>query len=474
MPLHGWESALDGRRVLLTEPVVRELRMLAINGFVALRRRGMEVGGILYGRVEDGGEVRIEGFREAPCEHRYGPSYALSEADRAALSELLERSPLPVVGFFRSFASRDPVIEEADEAFVREHFPRGDFVCLMLQPLSAENCKASFRFFRDGQLLPDTEEPSFAFDPQQMPLPDPLPGPVLVPMKDKQAEPPPDRAMEEAPAANSAPRRMRWWIPALISLASAVCGASVFELWTLARQPRWTDLHLDARPVDGRLEVSWDAAATRALNPTRGLLAVTDGDAHRNLDLVPAQIRAGKYTYTPLHAEVAVRLILYAKDLGVAGDTVRVAAAPSPPMPARTVTAETGPRDRADRMETVAPGVAEPATASRVAKPPSVVRQVQPLIPEGIRSRLSEPVVIPVEVEVSDQGRVVRAMAESEAGDGLHRYLEEKASKAAREWRFTAARTKSGERVAASKTIQFVFTPSTSSRAAQSAADSRK
>ena len=472
MPLHGWESALDGRRVLLTEQVVRGLRMLAINGLVALRRRGMEVGGILFGKAGDDGEVRIEGFREAPCEHRYGPSYALSDKDRVALSELLaEPSPSPVVGFYRSFASRDPTIEEADEAFVRQHFPRGDFVFLMLQPLSAENCRASFRFCRDGQLLPDTEEPPFAFDPPQMQLPEPPPEAASEPLREKQAEPQVYRAPEETPAAEPARRRARWWVPVSIALASAVCSAMIFELWTLARQPRWADLHLDARPVNGRLEVSWDAGTTRALNATRGLLVVTEGDAHRNVDLDPAQIGAGKYTCTAKQADVAVRLVLYANGLGVAGDTVRVAEIPGPPVAVQTAATETASSGRADRTEPAGTAPAPPETASRVVKPPSVLRQLQPTIPEGIRSRLTEPVVISVKVEVNEKGRVVAATVESQSEDGLHRYLEEKALKAAREWRFTPARTKAGVRVAAGKTVEFVFRPSPSSGTAQSAAN---
>src|SRR5579863_5924192 len=146
MALSGWESPEDGRRVLLGDRIVLELRTLAINGFVSLPRRGVEVGGILFGKAGSG-EVRIEGFEEVSCEHRYGPSYALSDADRSALSEVLTArrgGTLPVVGFFRSFTSRDPVIEQADETFVREHFPSGDFVYLMLKPLSVENCLASF------------------------------------------------------------------------------------------------------------------------------------------------------------------------------------------------------------------------------------------------------------------------------------------------------------------------------------------
>jgi hypothetical protein len=257
-----------------------------------------------------------------------------------------------------------------------------------------------------------------------------------------------------------APHRVRWWIPALICLVSAVAGAGSYELWTLARAPRWTELHLDARPVAGKLEVSWDANAPRALDARRGLLAVTDGDTHHDLYLDSAQVRSGKYTYTPSHGNVALRLILYEKGLGVAGDAVRIAGIPNPAAPNVAPAApETRPADAADRAS---PAEAPPAAATPVAVPPSTTHEVQPWIPDGIRSRLTGQVVIPVAVEVSDRGRVVSAVAETRNADGVRRYLAEQAQKAARQWRFKPARTKSGEQVAASKTIDFVFTPSSS------------
>jgi hypothetical protein len=458
MAHHGWESPHDGRRVLLDEQVVRGLRMLAIEKLIALPRRGIEVGGILAGE-QRGGEMQIEGFEEAPCEHRYGPSYALSASDREKQSGLLaERrgATPPVMGFFRSFTARDPVIEEADEIFVREHFPRGDFVYLMLQPQSAENCLASFRFFRDGQLLPEVEDPPFVFDPGQMPVMEPA-----VEEKPAPSLPPSYRSRVQAPgqvvpawAAEPLPRRSRWWIPALVCLVAVAGGAAIYKLWNETRQPRWAELHLDARPVGGRLAVSWDANAPRALDATRGLLAVTDGDAHREIALDPAQIRAGAYTYTPSHGNVGMRLILYAKGLGVSGDAVRVEFPnlPAPPEPL--------PPTEADRTLPAPPPPApsvHPATTVLAAVPPAPLHKVQPKIPPGIRSRISGQVVIPVEVEVNTRGRVVRAVAETKEGDSVHRYLAERAQNAARGWRFAPARTRKGAPVLASKTIQFVF-----------------
>src|SRR5258708_30789214 len=81
-------SEVAGVRVLVTAALVRDLRARAIEAFVSLPKRGVEIGGVLYGhQVAD--SIRMESFTEAPCEHRYGPSYALSAADREQLSELV-------------------------------------------------------------------------------------------------------------------------------------------------------------------------------------------------------------------------------------------------------------------------------------------------------------------------------------------------------------------------------------------------
>jgi TonB family protein len=105
------------------------------------------------------------------------------------------------------------------------------------------------------------------------------------------------------------------------------------------------------------------------------------------------------------------------------------------------------------------PAPRKPDASGRAVVPPAAVHQVQPTIPDGIRSRLTAEVVIPVEVRVNERGKVLRAHVTEEGGDGVHRYLAEQAERAAREWQFNPARTQGGEPVAATKTIEFVFTP---------------
>ena len=547
MLLHEWKSPPGHSRVLLNPVCIRELRRLAIQGLMALPRRGIEIGGILFGG-SSGSTLRIEGFEEGPCEHRYGPSYALSGSDREKLTELLDArldNKWGVVGFYRSFTSRDPVIEQADESYIREHFPRGGFLFLMLQPVSLENCAAHVRFFRDGNLLPEGDDlGAVQFDPAafgtvetaaevaitsgqtlSIRTPDPMPQatsqpagspaerprqrrrpiwhdtPPLTPPqpetrtreaggepvnKQTAGESPPPPTAESAPllevSTDFSPRPLAepgsarpglrsrselasaargeetpssaraWfrphWSAVLAAFLVMMMAGVTYYFWSLARQPRWTELHLDAQPDNGQLAITWDAASLRAVGVTRGLLVVSDGPASRTIELDGSQLRGGKYTYGPFEGKAAVRLTVYSQGIGVAGESVRVESTRS------SVSAALAAEHTPTRLPSP-----PPAAPPRIVSHPAPLREVQPTIPAGIRSRIAAQVVIPVDVEVSEHGQVLRATAEQQSADGLHRYLAEQAQKAARRWRFRPARSSTGETVAARQTIRFVFTP---------------
>ena len=242
----------------------------------------------------------------------------------------------------------------------------------MLQPLSHERCMAEIRFFVDGELVPETQPIPFVFDPAHMeaepavpvaetPAPEPIPPEMPAAAIDRPALPPsyrsrtvaepepePDASAAERPDAPhgaageiglaAQPRldpevvrpRARWWLPLAICLLAGVIGAAGYEVWSVVRQPRWVELHLDARPVGRQIRVTWDGNAAGSTGAARALLAMTDGGEHHDIELTQSQLRAGVFTYAPAHSDVAIRLILYAKGLGVTGDAVRFEMAPAP------------------------------------------------------------------------------------------------------------------------------------------------
>jgi hypothetical protein len=231
---------------------------------------------------------------------------------------------------------------------------------------------------------------------------------------------------------------------AVMCLLVGLLGAAATELWKLGQQPRWAELHLDARPWADRLTITWDASAAALTGASRALLSVRTAEALREIELTPQQIRAGRYDDAAARGDASVRLMLYAKGQGIAGDSVRVVAAPLAPATPAPASAP-----------------AEPANATAAATtPPQAVREVQPVIPPGIRSRIDRQITIPVEVYVTAHGTVSRGTAQTAGADGLSKYLAGQAEKAALQWRFTPAKSKRGVPMASAKTLNFVFTPS--------------
>jgi len=446
MYLQSWDAVLYGRRVSIAESVSGGLRMLAIQGFTALRRRGLEIGGLLLGTAS-GDELDVDGFQEVPCEHRYGPSYALSDTDREKLTELLaERRSRDkqVIGAFRSVTGREPEIEPADEALVSEHHPEGMFLLILLQPLSAENCVVGLHLFQngkllregfhDGKLLSEGEEAPTEVSPVEAELTQPE-EPVV-------HELPQFAAFRAEP--EEAPRRSVLWKAALICMAGALCGSFAYELGRSERPLRpmttsWAELNLDAHTAGDQLEITCDRSVARSSQASRGVLTISDGASYREIQLSQAQLDGGRYIYVAVHPDVAVRLTLSAGDRKLASEMARLTLVPSPSQPPAPV----APITPADSVPEV---------------PPAAVHQVQPVISEGIRSRLTAPVAIDVDVKVSPQGRVLSAQAKNPGTSGLNRYLAGMAENAAWEWRFTPARNHAGDAIAANKRIQFVFT----------------
>ncbi len=466
MALDGWEYSPDGRQVLFAESIVFRLRHLAIEGFKSLPRRGLEVGGILIGS-EQGCDLQIDDFQEAPCAHQYGPSYAMNGSDRENLTELLaqpHRETGRVIGFFQSFTGREPLIEQADEILFGEQFPCGDFLFLRLQPLSAWKCLASSRFSRDGVLQPGIEGSIFLFEPgipafkhpvgadespaaegpspttseeasdlrPAPPSDKPTPGPIVLPSREPVAP----------RAAVSGNRTLP--APVLAGLAALVGAAGMYVVKSRPAtappvQSQWAELHLDARPSAEKLLVTWDSAAG-SLQDVGGILKIADAGTDRDIPLGRSQIAAGRYEYAPARSDVAIRLTVTEKGRPVASEGVRLAT-----IPAHAPAAPPTPRPQADQAN------AHPA--------PEVAHKVYPGIPEGIRSRLTGEVVIPVEVNVSETGRVLSAHASRRSGDSVARYLTDQAIKAAHAWRFKPARTGEGMPIGSITTVRFVFRP---------------
>jgi hypothetical protein len=424
-----WDAPDRSRNVVIDCGLVEELRRRAIDGFLALPNRGREIGGLLLGRILPGAPavISIEAAEEIPCEHRFGPSYVLSGPDRTLLRTEMDRpragdSPA-VIGFYRSYCRRELALDAPDRDLIQKFFPNGDAVFLLLEPLPSEDCRAAFTFPRDGHVPAEPPYLPFRFDPATMGAP--APEPRVLP------KPPsfvPPSLLEPAR------RRRSFWLPLIACFIVSIGAAFVYELTQMRATPasRPAELNLDAAKAVDSIELRWDPVPA-----SRGELAVTDGPDRKQIDLTTAEVQSGRYFYHPEHPSVLFRLAVVGPHAELTNDSLRyvsVAAPAAPPPPPQTET-------------------------HAAAGTPVPVHEVQPRIPEGIRSRLDSRVTVPVAVHVSNSGRVTSATA-SERGQGaLYRYLAEQSVKAAREWRFTPARGRNGKPVASVKTIQFSFVP---------------
>src|ERR1700681_2314024 len=130
--------------------VIDEIRQLVADGFQRLQRGGIEVGGVLYG-TRDGRTVRIMAMREITCEHARGPTFHLSDNDRAALTSQIERDKsdlrlegLLIVGWFLSHTRSDVTLQQSDLDTYQAFFPEPWQVTMVVHPGRAGIMLAGF------------------------------------------------------------------------------------------------------------------------------------------------------------------------------------------------------------------------------------------------------------------------------------------------------------------------------------------
>lgn len=206
------------RSIDYSQAVMQDIRAAVMEGYYKIPHGGVGVGGVLFGRREDG-VVRIFASRPLACEYLTGPSFALSEKDRAALATLLETYAADValqglvpVGWYLSHTRSGILLTEGDLEIYRRFFPEPWQVCLVLRPDRTKAMRAGF-FIRepDGRVRADSSYREFALDAVT---------------RTKGTE-----AASEIPLAipAAAPsRRWLWWVlTALLVVAAFVAGALV-------------------------------------------------------------------------------------------------------------------------------------------------------------------------------------------------------------------------------------------------------
>jgi hypothetical protein len=380
---YEWSAPGGAFSIQISFDVIDRMAAEIMKAFWSLPKRGVEIGGILLGRVSEGEPAVIEDYEPVGCEHRRGPSYVLSEPDRRKLEKALRkaRGGRQVVGFFRSHTRLGLYLDKDDMAVIESYFSNPNHVFLLVRPEASGVGTAGFFFWEEGDIHRQSTYREFPFSTEKLrePAGAPTPAPVLV-------ELPPSKApaaakvapavaaapvlvkRPEAPAANTGvsrevpageaayPAQSRpGRIPRLALAAAAavaVFSAGVAEYYIVrspaAATPALSAPLLEVQQNGAYLMVNWDRGAPAVRDATRGVLSVTDGSYRRHLALDEQQLRSGSLAYLPLGSDVSFRLQLFGGKAPVS-ESLRVvtaeavataappavAAIPAPPKPER-------------------------------------------------------------------------------------------------------------------------------------------
>lgn len=350
---YEWRVPGHPLSVQLSLAVVERLETDIMKGFWAVPKRGMEVGGVLLGRIESGDEtsVFIDDYEAVSCEHRRGPSYVLSEPDRKRLEKVLKRANggKQVVGLYRSHTRLGLYLDQDDMAVIDSYFGNPNQVFLLVRPDATKPGAAGFFFREESELHRQSTYLEFPFSSaeirKQMAAPEPgeaqappvaavppvvvPPPPVMdpVPVADTPpaatlplaSDPPPEpeRPVPVPRFALAAPPRLRqfkWKLAAGIAAGIVAFGALEYQVFDHFRRPAAVQANfapsLSVEPSGGYLQVYWNRNAPAVLKAERGVLSITDGGFQKELNLDESQLRTGAVVYAPRGNEVNFRLDL--------------------------------------------------------------------------------------------------------------------------------------------------------------------
>ncbi len=342
------ESPVDVEYSLV---VIEEIRQVVADGFQRLQRGGIEVGGVLYG-TRDGRTVRILAMREIACEHARGPTFHLSDNDRAALTaqlasdkEDMRLEGMLVVGWFLSHTRSDVTLQPPDLDTYGTFFAEPWQVTMVVHPGRAGAMRAGF-FVRepDGTVKGERSYHEFNFPDrvaaaldrtprERRPLIDSPPAArlpsaryptapdapgsreIMDPREPSPAEPParydgplfgqPPRPISQpSPYPNTA-RKIPW---AIIGVVVAALIAAVAGLKYFGPQLKAEPLSLGVIEQNGQLQIQWNRASRSILNAAGGTLEIVDGQVKRAIPMNRGELAQGNFTYARQSGDVQVRL----------------------------------------------------------------------------------------------------------------------------------------------------------------------
>jgi hypothetical protein len=229
----------EGLSVRFADRVLEGITSEVLSEFNAVPRRGTEAGGILLGRYS-GTDILVEDFEPVLCEHRFGPSFHLSDEDLCGLRESLDwfrdpaRCGVEVLGFYRSEIHAGFEPSEEDRGLIRHFLGPDGPLFLLLKPDRKQSIEAALFVMVEGTLRAAGAPAAFPFDapvrlvPPVEDSPAVEPWEVETPIAEEPAEqrrllvPPvhPQRLIDSEETKPRASAR-QWWIAGVAALTIA-------------------------------------------------------------------------------------------------------------------------------------------------------------------------------------------------------------------------------------------------------------
>jgi hypothetical protein len=128
-------------------------------------KQGEELGGVLFGRILQPGNIEITRFEFIHSEHHRGTIFALGlrERDRIVrhLVSMHDRTDVHPIGFFRTHLRPGLFLDQDDFALMTEAFADPSQVALLIRPAESGPPAAGFFIWEDGDI--DRRQALFAF-----------------------------------------------------------------------------------------------------------------------------------------------------------------------------------------------------------------------------------------------------------------------------------------------------------------------
>ena len=358
-PICSWTDGSRQFAIHLRPDVIGRLGIEAGMAFKKVPRRGLEIGGVLLGRVdtaEDTTTFWVEGFQPVGSEHRSGPSYLLSESDLSHLRQEVEKSESQSIGIFRSHTrSEQLAVAPADAEMFERCFDAESALFLLLGPapgLAAFFVRTEGNWRRVHELA--LASSLAALVKLQQGRPSAPAKPTAPPQVIQSAPPMPSAVRPLDPSAKDhaltaweqsidrqrvnrrqpsgfIPKQERaasharwdWWVAAAITFLVVGATASSFS-YSLRRSaapnPQAPQaLHLSVQPAGTSLRLQWDPNAAPVRGAARAILHVQDGPLQSDRDLASAELGAGSLAYQPKNADVTFRLDVYSEEPNATG-----------------------------------------------------------------------------------------------------------------------------------------------------------